>query len=149
MIRQQICVNKAYGPFRLRVAQLFPFKKNKSTVVIGKQGEKIASDWLVAHGYTILATNYRQRFGEVDIIARHGDVLVFIEVKTRSSDRFGTPFDAVTTKKQQQLSRIARDYITRHKVTDTPCRFDVLSILLPADQPPKIDLLENAFEYYE
>ena len=124
-------------------------KKNKSTTSIGRQGEEIAADWLASHGYTIVEKNYRQRFGEVDIIARHGDYLVFIEVKTRSSNRYGSPLDAVTTKKQQQLSRIAKDYLARHKAMDSLCRFDVLSVVLAAGRPPKVNVIANAFEYVE
>jgi putative endonuclease len=121
----------------------------KSTTTIGRQGEDLAVDWLRAHGYTLVARNYRRRFGEVDVIARQGEYLVFIEVKTRSSSRFGSPFDAVTLRKQQQLSRIAKDYLVRNKIMDTPCRFDVLSIILAEDSSPTIDIVVNAFEYID
>jgi len=119
----------------------------KSTTTIGRLGEDLAVDWLRGHGYTLVKRNYRRRFGEVDVIARQGEYLVFIEVKTRSSGRFGSPFEAVTAKKQQQLSRIAKDYLSRYKLTDTPCRFDVLSVILPKDRPPVIDIVTDAFEY--
>jgi putative endonuclease len=121
----------------------------KSTTSIGRQGEDLAVVWLGAHGYAIVVRNYRRRFGEVDIIARQGDDLVFIEVKTRSSSRFGSPFEAVTLKKQRQLSRIAKDYLARNKIMDTSCRFDVLSIVLANDRPPEVDVIVNAFEYLE
>ncbi|HHD56714.1 MAG TPA: YraN family protein [Desulfobulbaceae bacterium] len=121
----------------------------ESTTTIGRQGEDLAVDWLRAHGYTIVARNYRRRFGEVDVIAHQGEYLVFVEVKTRSSGRFGSPFDAVTLRKQQQLSRIAKDYLVRNKKMDTPCRFDVLSIILAEDRPPTVDIIVNAFEYID
>lgn len=128
---------------------VFPFKRKQTTTAIGRQGEDIAADWLRSHNYTIVTRNYRQRFGEVDIIARQDEWLVFIEVKTRSSDRFGSPLDSVTEKKQQQLSRIANDYLSRNDVRDVPCRFDVVSVLLHGDQPPTVDVIVNAFEYIE
>ena len=95
----------------------------KTTTSIGRYGEDLAAAWLSEHGYVIVERNYRRRFGEVDIIAEQGECLVFIEVKTRSSSRFGTPFDAVTLKKQQQLSRIVGDYLLHHGHVDTLCRF--------------------------
>ncbi len=123
--------------------------KKKSTVTIGSEGEKIAADWLLSNGYAIVKKNYRQRFGEVDIIARHGEYLVFIEVKTRSSKRFGSPLEAVTLKKQQQLSRIAKDYLARNNALDTLCRFDVLSVVLVDGGSPKVNVIMNAFDYVE
>jgi len=128
---------------------LFPFKIKKTATAIGRQGEDIAADWLASHSYTIVARNYRKRFGEVDIIARQDGCLVFIEVKTRSSDRYGSPLDAVTVKKQQQLSQIAKDYLTRNRALDVPCRFDVVSVLLARGCEPRVDVIVNAFECIE
>jgi putative endonuclease len=93
-----------------------------------------------------VARNYRRRFGEVDIIARHEGYLVFIEVKTRSSNRFGLPADALTARKQKQLTMIAQDYLARHASGDTPCRFDVLSVDLRSGRAPEISILVNAFD---
>jgi len=118
----------------------------QSTTTIGRKGEDIAASWLSEHGYAIITRNYRRRFGEVDIIARQGEYLVFIEVKTRSSRQFGTPLDALTVKKQQQLTLIARDYLVRHKIADTLCRFDVLAVTLSPGRPPRVDVIVNAFE---
>jgi len=128
---------------------VFSFTKKKTTTAIGRQGEDIAADWLRSHNYTIVTRNYRKRFGEVDIIARQDEWLVFIEVKTRSSARFGSPLDSVTEKKQHQLSRIANDYLSRNDVLDVPCRFDVVSVLLHRDQPPRVEVIVNAFEFIE
>ena len=124
-------------------------KKKKTTTAIGRQGEDIAADWLTSHNYTIVTRNYRKRFGEVDIIARQDEWLVFIEVKTRSSARFGSPLDSVTEKKQYQLSRIANDYLSRNNALDVPCRFDVVSVLLHKNQPPRVEVIVNAFEFIE
>jgi putative endonuclease len=128
---------------------MFPRKKKKSTVVRGKEGEDIAADWLVSQGYTIVARNYRKRFGEVDIIASLDEYLVFIEVKTRSSHQYGSPLEAVTLRKQRQLSRIANDYLMRNNGLDTCCRFDVVSVVLGKDKAPEIEVIVNAFEAIE
>jgi putative endonuclease len=132
-----------------RVISVFALKKKKSTTTIGKEGENIAAAWLISHGYTLVARNYRKRFGEVDIIASHDGYLVFIEVKTRASNRYGSPLEAVTVKKQRQLSRIAIDYLTRNKLLDTQCRFDVVSVILAKGQMPKVDVIVNAFEFIQ
>jgi len=132
-----------------QVTPVFALKKKKSTTTIGKEGENIAADWLASHGYTIVARNYRKRFGEVDIIASHDEYLVFIEVKTRASNQYGSPLEAVTVKKQRQLSKIANDYLTRNKLLDTLCRFDVVSVMLVKGHAPKVDVIVNAFEFIE
>ena len=128
---------------------MFPRKKKKSTVTKGKEGEDIAADWLASRGYTIVARNYRQRFGEVDIIASQDEYLVFIEVKARKSDQYGSPLEAVTYRKQRQLSRIANDYLMRTNGQDTCCRFDVVSVVLDNDKAPQVEVIVNAFEYIE
>jgi putative endonuclease len=74
----------------------------------GRYGESLAREYLAAHGYRILASNFRFHHGEIDIVAEEGDVLVFCEVKTRTSDLFGSPESAVPPRKQQQIRRIAR-----------------------------------------
>ena len=119
-----------------------------TTTKIGRRGEDLAVQWLRQQGYEIVARNYRRRFGEVDVIARHQGFLVFIEVKTRRSTRFGLPADALTGRKQRQLIRIAEDYLLHHDCADMPCRFDVLSILLRKDREPEISILVNAFEVH-
>ncbi len=127
----------------------FGKKKKTSNIDIGKYGENLASDFLRSNGYFILERNYRRKFGEVDIIAQHGDTLVFVEVKTRKSQKYGTGFEAVNFKKQQQLSRIAQDYICRNNKHDFCARFDVISIIIPNNQQPQIDMIQNAFELVE
>ncbi len=115
----------------------------------GDYGEDLAAHFLQKKGYTILARNYRKKFGEIDIIAKHEESLVFIEVKTRKSQRFGTGFEAVDYKKQLQLSRIAQDYISSHEMIDMDARFDVVSIMLSPETEPKIEIIANAFEFQE
>ena len=113
----------------------------------GCLGESFAADHVTRQGYQILARNYRKPFGEVDIIARDGDTIAFIEVKTRRSARFGSPFEAVTLRKQQQLSRIALDYLMSHGLHDQAARFDVVAVILDRhDQATTIEIIRNAFE---
>ena len=119
---------------------------SKARISLGKHGEDLAANHLTKKGFTILERNYRQKIGEIDIIARKDKVLVFIEVKTRKSTIFGQPFEAVTPRKQAQLSRVALDYMTRNKVLNHPARFDVVSILIAGDGTATIEHLRNCFE---
>ena len=118
---------------------------SKSRISLGKYGEDLATEYLEKKGFQIIVRNYRQKTGEVDIIARDEETLVFIEVKTRSSLLFGQPFEAVTAAKQKQLNRIALDYISRNKIKDQAARFDVISILIEKNKQPKINHLQNCF----
>ncbi len=119
---------------------------SKARINLGKQGEDIATTYLQTHGLIILERNYRQKSGEIDIIARDGEWLVFVEVKTRTSLRFGQPYEAVTQRKQSQISLVALDYITRKNCNNTPIRFDVVSIILPVSGTPEITHLPSCFE---
>jgi len=119
---------------------------SEARIALGKQGEDMAADHLLEKGFTIIVRNYRQKTGEIDIIARDNECLVFIEVKTRKSSRFGQPFEAVTTKKQAQISRVALHYMSCHKLLDQPARFDVISILIDKNGKPAIEHLYNCFE---
>ncbi len=108
----------------------------------GRPGEAAAAVFLRNLGYRILERNYRCPAGEIDLVAEHGDTLVFVEVKSRSSVRFGTPAAAVTRSKQRHIARAASDYLLKHREqTSRPCRFDVVA-LLPG-RPP--ELIPDAF----
>ena len=113
-------------------------------LALGEQGENLACRELRRRGYAILARRYRTRHGEIDIVAMHGSVLVFVEVKARSSDRFGTPLAAVTQVKQRRLTRMALDYLARSHTTGVPCRFDVVSIVM-GQKRPVVEVVANAF----
>ncbi|MCI8269154.1 MAG: YraN family protein [Lachnospiraceae bacterium] len=106
----------------------------------GKKYEEWAADYLRQKGIEILERNYRDRTGEIDLIGRDGECLVFIEVKYRRNSRNGEPSEAVTAKKQQHIRRTAQYYLYSHRCGDTPCRFDVISIL-----GDRIDWILNAF----
>ena len=124
-------------------------KKMKTDQKTGPQGEDIAVSFLEEQGYIVLARNYRQRFGEIDIVAEDAGVLVFIEVKTRKNNRYGSPFEAVDTRKQRKLSMMAQDYITRNKMEDCAARFDVVAVLLKKDSCPEVELIRDAFDFQE
>ncbi len=90
-------------------------------------GETLAAEFLAARGYQIIARNHRSRFGEIDIIALHKSDIVFVEVKTRSSDRFGTPAEAITRSKLEKLRRLIADFIVRYNII-RPVRFEVVVV---------------------
>jgi len=113
---------------------------------LGETGEAIASAFLEKNGYTILAQNYRCRFGEIDIIARESDYLVFVEVKTRTGVSHGHPLDAVTFKKQKQISKVAQYYLAEKNLFDTAARFDVVSVILSKNSPVNVEVVTNAFD---
>jgi putative endonuclease len=114
-------------------------------IQVGKQGETEAVRLLQGQGYHILKTNYRTRAGEVDIIARQGDTVCFIEVKARSGQRFGQPSEAVSRFKQGQISKAALHFLKTHDCLDKKARFDVVSIVY-RDGTPQLAILKDAFE---
>ena len=117
---------------------------------LGAKGEEKAVRYLQNRGYRVLERNYRTRLGEIDVIAEQGDDLVFIEVKTRSGNHFGSPFESVTHQKQKQLSKVALEYISKQDCHNRPSRFDVVGIELQEGdntfQDAAIELLQNAFD---
>jgi len=116
---------------------------------IGITGELIALEFLKKKGYEILDTNYRTPFGEIDIIAMHGDCTVFVEVKTRATCSLGPPYLAVTRAKQRHMIKNALSYLTRRGLVNSSWRFDVVSIQLDfASEIESIELIENAVEDY-
>ena len=118
---------------------------SRARVILGRTGEDLACRELKRRGYVILARRYRRRRGELDIIARDGATLVFVEVKARESRDFGGAADAVTRLKQRTMAQIAIDYMARHRLTTEPCRFDVVSIHLEAGRPV-VEVYQNAFD---
>ena len=111
---------------------------------LGELGENLACDELRRRGYAILERRYRTRFGEIDIVARHGDVLVFVEVKARVGSAFGTGAEAVTAFKQRRVAQMAADFLARRRLQDRPCRFDVVSIAM-GEERPRIEVFAGAF----
>jgi putative endonuclease len=112
---------------------------------LGKTGEDLACRELERRGYAIVARRYRRRGGELDIIARDGPTLVFVEVKARDGRAFGDAADAVTGFKRRRITRLARDYMMRQHVDNCRCRFDVVSIQFDSGEPV-IEIIQNAFD---
>lgn len=117
-----------------------------TNVIFGKSGEKVAVKFLKQNGYKIIETNYKTRLAEIDIIALDKKVLCFIEVKTRKSDAFGTPAEAVDARKQKKIITGASSYLLSNNL-DTEVRFDVIEVY--ADEKfknVKVNLIKNAFD---
>ena len=112
---------------------------------LGLLGEELANHYLAGRGYKILLKNYESPLGEIDLIAKEKGALVFIEVKTRSSLSMGSPLESITFHKRAQIVKCAKYYMKRYGIKDLPCRFDVVSILIPQGGEPQIELIENAF----
>jgi putative endonuclease len=120
--------------------------KDVTRIVTGKKGENIAADYLKKNGYRILETNFRCPLGEIDIIARDKEDLIFLEVKTRRSADLGYPEEAVDSRKQKKISRLAEYYLQTNKLTNTPARFDVVAITMSGSST-EVRLIKNAFDF--
>jgi putative endonuclease len=112
---------------------------------LGISGEDLACAELRRRGYEILERRYRTRFGEIDIIAKDGDTVVFVEVKARLTDDFGGAAAAVTGWKQRRIAAMAVDYLARRRLHDCPCRFDVVAVDIE-EAGPRITVYANAFD---
>ncbi|WDP92674.1 MAG: YraN family protein [Desulfobacter sp.] len=112
---------------------------------LGRTGEDAAAQFLAARGYTIIQRNFSTRRFEIDIIAKDGDTLCFVEVKTRSNLKKGLPREAVLPAKQQKIIMGASFYLKKHNCINQRVRFDVVEVLL-AGGPPEITLIPNAFQ---
>ena len=115
--------------------------------LLGDRGERAAARYLRRQGYRILARSYRCQYGEIDLIAKDGRQIVFVEVKTRSGTQCGQPFEAVNRLKQQKLTRLALFWLKAHRRMHESARFDVVSVIwLPGSRQPQIDHFRHAFE---
>lgn len=115
----------------------------------GALAEDRAVGWLRRRGYRVLDRNVRNAGGELDLVARDGDTLCFVEIKARGTAVFGGAVAAVDRAKRGKLARAARAYLARHP-WEGPCRFDVLAIdLAPEGDPPRFTLIRNAFQVEE
>ncbi len=116
-------------------------------LTLGKQGEKLAQEYLKRQGYVIIITNFSNQLGEIDIIATDGDTLCFVEVRTRTSSWHGHPFESVTRTKQCKIIRVAQSYLQmKYGNDDVKARFDVVGIIPETGDKFKIDIIKNAFE---
>lgn len=117
-----------------------------NNISMGERGESIAAAYLKGQKFVILERNFRCKCGEVDIIARDGKTVVFIEVKARRTLSFGPPQLAVTQFKQRQISKTALTWLAKHRLHEASARFDVIAILLRDHGVPEIEHIRNAFD---
>jgi len=119
--------------------------------ILGARGEKAAAKHLRRRGYKILLKNFRSGKAEVDIVARHKDWLVFVEVKTRETEQFGAPSEAVDRDKQRNLSKAALDYLRMLGNPRIHFRFDIVEVIIAngSKRPDDIRLIQNAFDLSE
>ena len=120
-------------------------------MALGERGEKFAARYLRRHGYKILVRRFKSRAGEIDIVCRQKDWLVFVEVKTRKSDQYGAPSEAVTREKQKHMSKVALEYLHLLDNPQIHWRFDIVEVIMQdgARQPDDIRLIQNAFDLSE
>ena len=110
----------------------------------GDWGEALTANYLREHGYEIVASQYRTRFGELDLVAQRNGILCFVEVKLRKNTEHGLPREFVTLSKQRKLRAAAQYYLMVHNAADMPCRFDVAEVY-PEGDGARIEYIENAF----
>jgi len=124
-----------------------PVEARTNRRAVGRIGEDLAVRLLKQQGYRILQRNVRCRFGEIDVVAKEGRTLCFVEIKARRSTQMGWPEEGVNARKQWQLTRLASWYLKFHRLGEVPVRFDVVSILLgPGDAPERTRLIKGAFD---
>lgn len=111
---------------------------------LGKKGEDLAVELCREKGFVVIEQNYRTPFGEIDIIAKDGNIVVFIEVKARTGTAYGAPFEAVTRRKRDKIKKVAMSYMKRLK-KEVPARFDVISISMKSGRPD-LEYIQDAFE---
>jgi len=114
---------------------------------LGAEGERVAKAYLQTKGFRILHENYSTPLGEIDLIAKEGGVVVFVEVKARTSGEFGPPQASVTLAKQRQIVKVARLYLQRERLAEVACRFDVVAVTFAGGQAgqPDVLLIRDAF----
>ena len=120
-------------------------KKNYCNQLKGRIGENAAADFFRSRGYLIIERNYRNRLGEIDLIAKKKHILVFIEVKARTSTNYGRPEEAVTVVKQKKIKRTALAYMQEKRIKDAEFRFDVIGVMFDSYSAVKINHIPNAF----
>jgi putative endonuclease len=114
--------------------------------LLGIVGERLAAEELTRRGYAILATRYRTAHGELDLVCEHEGTLVFVEVKARATEEFGTAAECVTDQKKRKVAHMAAEYLARERETDPPCRFDVVAIDRALSDDPEITVYQWAFD---
>lgn len=116
-----------------------------TTKPLGDRGEALAAEHLARAGWTVTHRNFRMGRKEIDLVARRGEVVAFVEVKTRSGLGYGHPLESVTWKKRREIQQVAAAWIDRFGRAGDVYRFDAVSVLVPAGQAPVIDHVEDAW----
>jgi len=115
--------------------------------ILGKSGESLAEEFLRSKGYEIVERNFKTRFGEIDLVAKDGDTLVFLEVRTKKNAVFGHPFDTVNLKKQRKIINMAKMFLVVKDIpASTVCRFDVIGLIAEEGKEIQIFHLRDAFQ---
>jgi putative endonuclease len=129
------------------IMHLLTAERYSSRKELGAKGEKLAAKYLKRKGYKIIQRNYTCKLGEIDIIAERDRTIVFAEVRTKQTEKFGPPQYSITAAKRRQISRAALCYIRENKLVGQSCRFDVIAITFSSEsRRPRIEHIENAFE---
>jgi putative endonuclease len=116
-----------------------------ATKPLGDRGEEIAAKHLAAAGWTVVARNFRMGRKEIDLVARRGEVVAFVEVKTRAGLGYGHPLEAITWKKRREIQQVAGAWIDRFGAAGDTYRFDAVAVLVLAGAPPRVEHLEDAW----
>jgi putative endonuclease len=127
---------------RLRGENLMPTKYSMHNKQIGQWGERAAADYLIEKGYELLAANVRTPYGEIDLVLRSGEITIFVEVKTRTSNRLGVPEESVTARKQEHMLAAAEHYAAEQEIDHW--QIDVISVEGKPGTTPLVTHFENA-----
>jgi putative endonuclease len=114
--------------------------------LLGQRAERIAASQIAQMGYRLWQTNFRCRYGEIDIIAWDGDCLAFVEVRSHYSRDFGTPRESIAARKQSRLSMTAQVFLSENNLHEATCRFDVVEVVFAKGAPPAIEVIQGAFD---
>ncbi|MCA0453212.1 MAG: YraN family protein [Chloroflexi bacterium] len=117
---------------------------SKPTQPFGRYGEQLAKSYLEQHGYQIITTNWRCSLGEIDIVAKQGMTIVFVEVRSRHTDTTEASFESITKAKQAKMAKVAEAYISAHQLEDAMWRIDVIGVAIPRSGKAIIDHAEDA-----
>lgn len=115
--------------------------------ILGREGERIAETYLRKKGYRVVERNYRCPVGELDLVVLDRRVIVFVEVKTRTDERFGAPLESVDRRKQRKMIKAALFFLSRHRLHHREARFDVVGISF-MEREPVVEHVENAFDFF-
>lgn len=140
-------VRKAFFRLVLCESAVRLLDRKRGSMSLGPRGELAAERFFLKQGYWIIERSFGEKVGEIDLVVSDGQAVIFVEVKSRSSDVAGDPAEAVDEEKQRHITETARLYAIKNRLQDSPLRFDVIAILWPdVTQPPNVTHFQNAFE---